>query len=892
MLVEQEQPPNSLFLSAESVTNKIDSVCSPTLGIEQMTTMRELPITKWCEDNNIIAYSAWTKPYFCSKKNRISKGSMENKGFGTMPMKHLTGFDLSAISDDHTMLMARCGNDAGHLKRLIIDVDVRGEQTAKDVVGAELFEYLESTCGCVVETGSGGRHYYYTIPEGMNWKSHTNLAMFLGHDTHCQLDIIGNDKGVILPGSFYVFDGKKYSYKYIKGSSLNDATLLPTTIVDEINKDPYCSINKQVIPKQPQIKVENTVVERSTTPIKTSEADLQLLADLLDCLKADWLQHYDNWYRLVFAVKNCSNSSTARDLVVKVCRRSPKHNTEEGASSTLAIWAKAKTDGTLGMGSLRYWAKLNDPDKYFKIFRQNYEHLLIQGGRNGHAKVFANEFAGNLVFDQNNSKEGVFYLWSEHHSLWKAVTVDKIHSLFMDHMPTVVDRVRKQLPQIIDEDEHKNDETKNKKKTLTSLYKTFCDGLAEPTLRVIRAELNPSFSPIIMDTFQLDNNPNLLPLNNGVFNFATGKFEKYDRTHYLTTKFNYNYNPNASSKDLEDCMLKWFCGDKEVIDFVQYWAGMCLTGHQTRDELLINHGPTAGNGKTTFWEEILGEDLLSGKDCPQYYVPLTEDALSKYGENNDSLYNALSARLTIATESGGSGTLKLNESAVKRITGRGQFSVGAKYKNVKTGTFMAKVVMIANEMPKFNPKDNGMRRRILALLWEHKFCRDDEWFALTEAERADIKRFSKRDPGLIARIRANREGTLNWLLKGAMRYMANPTLAPPAKVMAYTMEQIDKKDIHTQWVKETLTLTGDLNDTIRFSLLANYWATAMDVRPTDGIARNRFREQCLEKIPGVKLVGNSTHGWKVHGVRWKPCPGCGQVVQDGGSHSAGCSLDA
>ena len=133
----------------------------------------DLPSVIFCQQNNLLCYSAHASPFFDEKKGRVSKGKEFAKGedgFRTVPVKGLVGWSPDAIKKNdkgYTMFMMKTGSESG---KIVIDLDINGGKSAEQTFGKDLLLKLSEDCGYVVKTGSGGYHYYFDIPEGKKWK--------------------------------------------------------------------------------------------------------------------------------------------------------------------------------------------------------------------------------------------------------------------------------------------------------------------------------------------------------------------------------------------------------------------------------------------------------------------------------------------------------------------------------------------------------------------------------------------------------------------------------------------------------------------------------------------------------------------------------------------------
>jgi len=831
-------------------------------------------VVQFCRDNNILAYSAaFPKPFFDEGKNRVSKGNPF-----TVKHKHLPGtWDDSSIRPEHTALMFRTGAVTATPRGsgfLVMDFDVKGGDNVMDVFG-DLIEKLREHEPLMVRTGSGGAHLYYRIPPGLTWTKELNLDSItldgVTYDTKGQLDILAGGGSVFLPGSYYTYEGQRFAYTAMEGTSLADAPLLPEYLIQAFNsratmtgnppsrKSTDASITAVLAlatPRETAPTAPTPPVGRSITPQKVSDDDLRIVVALCDCLTPEWLSKYTNWRDLVFCLKNlCGGREQGLTLAVATASRSPRHNTPRDATATKALWDKASTSGGIGFATLNYWARQCSPEKAHNCFKDNYATLLFCGNK-GHADIFVTELAGSCVYD---SADALFWLWLEHKQLWKPVGEDNITAQFMTLMPSVVRKIRSAMPPLKGDD----DSPDGKKATaLIKLQQAFSNSMPEPVMKCLRDALNPVVSHRNIDSFTLDRNPDYLPLANGVWNFKENKLEEYTRQHYISKRLDgLAYNPKASQEHIKEAMRLWFKGNDEVIDFVQYWLGYCLTGYLTRQDFLIVYGTSAGNGKTTLFEEILQQDILGN----QFTTSMGEDALTKVGGNNDDIYYSFGKRLALCSEAGAtSGAKEINISALKRITGNGVIAAEAKFKGKKEEAFSAKVVFICNELPKM-PQDKGQRRRTNVLEMNTKFVYPGEWDELTDEER-ESGAFGIRRPEFITALRKNKEGTLLWLLEGAKRYMDEPERTAPVCIRRYTEEALANACPNRRWFLDGYEhhKTAHKGKSVPFKEIAEKWQENFGIKATNMSARGKFLKIVRELVGEASVTGDSHHGYTVH----------------------------
>jgi hypothetical protein len=842
------------------------------------------------QEQNTLIYSGALKPFFNEAKNRIDKG-----GAPTESIKGHDGtYDSTKINPKHSAWLTRCGAKPNGSGFVVIDIDIKGGQTVeKDF--AQLHCFLAGKCQCIVRTGSGGYHYYYRMPEGVDWQVERNIDS-LSFDTmggtqtfDCknQVDLLAGGIGVYLPGTSFTHDGQTYEYTYVKGS-LAEAGPVPDNIAQHFaSREGMVPAKKRVVktakktapgattptmaspeavaPVAPVALITPMpITPRAMSPPKVAEDDLKIIASLVDCITGEWISTYDNWRNLGFCLKTIT-AGRGESMYVKVARRSPRHDTDKDEEDTRHLFSEASASGKFGFASLNHWARLCSPDKHHDCFKNNYLHLLSQGNK-GHADIFANELAGSCVYDSEAKK---FYLWVEHKQLWVEVNEDNITSQFMTLMPLVVKRLRAGLLP----SESKEEETPLHK-FLKDTLKAFQNNMPEAVMKCVRDTLNPKISYRNIDAFELDKNPNLLPLANGVWNFKEGRLEAYTRQHYLSKRAGrghpegiVEYDASASQDDIKHAMRVWFKGNQKVIDFIQYWLGYVLTGHTTRQEFLILYGKSGGNGKSALIAGILQHDIM-GRD---YACSMGEDALTKVGGNNDDIYYGLDSRLAVVTEAGGGGKKaeEINEEALKRITGEDIMSAQAKFKGKKEGVFKARLVFCCNSMPRM-PQSQAQRRRTIVAEMNTKMVDKTAWDELTPEEQATGD-WALKDPQFMARLRANRSGSLNWLLDGARKYMANPTMSAPVDVLRYTDEALSLADDERIWFMDAYAFdkTTATRCEVEFKEVADRFMEHFGIKSTNMSARGKFLRKIKTWIGEQYVTGDSAHGYIIKGLTAK-----------------------
>lgn len=113
-----------------------------------------------------------------------------------------------------------------------------------------------------------------------------------------------------------------------------------------------------------------------------------------------------------------------------------------------------------------------------------------------------------------------------------------------------------------------------------------------------------------------NNNPDWIPVNNGIYNKKTHELMPYDPKHIFLSKIATNYNEHATSPKIDNWDVdSWIAEisnyDKEVELLLWQVIADSIQGNYSRQKSIWLYGETGANGKGTFQELIIN---LVGKE--------------------------------------------------------------------------------------------------------------------------------------------------------------------------------------------------------------------------------------------------------------------------------------
>lgn len=555
-------------------------------------------------------------------------------------------------------------------------------------------------------------------------------------------------------------------------------------------------------------------------PKRTTEG-IEELERLSAMLTPEWLTDVSNWVKFAYATKTLANNDDGLELFLSHSARAPGFNTIAVRKSNEKFWKSLKPNGRISVGALKHWAKKCSPERYFAEAKDTYMGLIKQGTQTAYCELFYNEMAGDIIYSNGHKR---FYIYDSREGLWRGTDNNAIINFqFVEMTTEVIRKMMAALPPAATEEQQER--RKADTKLLAKALKD-CDGKATTMVS--------SFLPALCRTENdpanyFNQNPDLLPLKNGVWKFSEKRLIPYEREHYFTFRIPINYNPRADTKDIRRAVNDWFRGDEAVGKFIQYYIGYCMTGFTKRQDFIINWGTKAGNGKSLLWGTIMRILLGDPEDTNNsYYHTITSDALSteRVG-NNDQLYYLNGKRFAFLSEPRRTAKTQIDNEMLKNLTGDATFTAEAKYKNAITFKLSAKFGMACNDMPDLKFDDRGTYRRVLIAEQNVEFMDADAYEAMPQALK-DANAVKPKDEEFIGRLLENTEGLMLWALEGSNAFIDDPHKeAPPAMAAAKSKAQTETDTLGT-WITgniRNLKATGEgEGKTITLAKLKSLWA--------------------------------------------------------------------
>ena len=206
--------------------------------------------------------------------------------------------------------------------------------------------------------------------------------------------------------------------------------------------------------------------------------------------------------------------------------------------------------------------------------------------------------------------------------------------------------------------------------------------------------------------------PTYIGLKDSILNIETMESFEYAPKWILQNRIQYNYNPNAYSRDLDKTLNNVTCGDKQLRLLLEEMVGYTLYRGNTMQSCFILTGEGA-NGKSTILDVL---KKLIGKTN---YTSLDLRELEETFKPSE-MYNKLA---NIGDDI--SAKYLESSSVFKKVVTGESFMVQRKYGQPFEMESYATQIFCANELPQVNDKTDGFIRRIVIVPFNAKFTKLD-----------------------------------------------------------------------------------------------------------------------------------------------------------------------
>jgi P4 family phage/plasmid primase-like protien len=448
------------------------------------------------------------------------------------------------------------------------------------------------------------------------------------------------------------------------------------------------------------------------------EYDIIMAHDMTKLLTNDYYDSYDKWMEVGWALK--SVSQLLFPVWLGFSARSDKFYWDN--NDCYHLWTNHGGNGSLTLGSLRYWAKLCNPTEYMKIKNECIDHYLdktIEGETEYDVAVLVKAiYDGKYKCTNIRNKLWWEYKKGKWNEIDSGTTLRhnlsrRIHNLYTAKINKEINTLNE-----IDAD----DDTAKKKRNKI-------DALGKMGLKLKKTSWKQNIMRECGEVFYdgdflnlLDKNTELLCFNNGVLDMKQKRFIPCEPSDYLSLctnteyiKFDDNNTEHCTIRDeIVDFMRQLF-PDPELNRYMWEHLASTLIGDNRNQTFNIYNG-CGRNGKSKLVELM---DKVLGDYKATVPITLVTQKRNSIGGVSPEIAQLKGIRYAVMQEP--SKNTKLNEGVMKELTGGDPLQGRALFKDTVTFIPQFSLVVCTNHLFDINSSDDGTWRRIRVCDFKSKF---------------------------------------------------------------------------------------------------------------------------------------------------------------------------
>lgn len=542
----------------------------------------------------------------------------------------------------------------------------------------------------------------------------------------------------------------------------------------------------------PTTRVPAVIVKRSL-PVNSSLnntmiPEINTLLDMLNPARAD---NYENWSKVGMSLA-CTDSG-----LIEVFRKWSKKSSKYDESQFDAQWNGFCSTKKITLGSLKFWARQDSPEKYAVYLKKGLDSLLMKSLSNtciDVANVVVKSIGDSHVFSGKGEKPDWYWFngvrWVADHG---ALSVRRdISTQVLGHYTSIISS--------IDE------------KFLTGFY-DLTYKLRDVTFikKVITA-----LEPLLIDyefKNKLDADPSLLGFNDGVYDLRLNEWRKSFPCDHVSLSVGKNYH---DIEKLETTEVEEFIRTVLPIETEREYAvdlfATCLNGYAI-EQFNVFSG-CGGNGKSRLMGVMISAMGDYGTNA-KVDILLNDKAFSANGASED--IHILKGKRFVTVSEPDPGKL-IRTSNVKILLGGSSEKIVSRgnYQSATTWVPQFKLFMSCNTIPYLDYQDIGSARRGNLLPFTARFVYPDQYEKLKRCENVFLI-----DPQLDEKVAAYSDQLLVLLLRRYGKLKDVKRVKPTPTVTAATNEWVNRSNMFVSFLCDNLTESKE--NTLTFKELYGYF---------------------------------------------------------------------
>lgn len=437
--------------------------------------------------------------------------------------------------------------------------------------------------------------------------------------------------------------------------------------------------------------------------------DKDFIKELVGILNPERVESYDSWSKVGWCLKSIDEGLF--DLFDKISKNSKKYDD----SSVDKFWNNA-IQGNYTMGTLRYWAKHDNPEKYDEICdkykKYDMSNTLPRWDDDSLAKDFSKRYSDKFIFQDEKMYyfNGIYWETDEKNRVIRNFIANE----YYDKLTNInhnkwIENLKRPNSDKDGCDKYKDD------------YNKCISTLKKNAIRKNLAECIEGY--IINNDVKFDEKPYLFVFQNKVWDLSKGEFVKPNSLDYMTmtTGYNYEEDENLESKiKIIDAIINQILPNPEVKECLLKILASGMSGIRLPKITILNGCGRNGKG-------VLMKLLQSA--IGNYFVKVDNSVLTekkgKSGGANPAKAKLDKARLVSFVEP--DDTERLNCSTLKELTGETTLDgARALYSQKDFIQLFCTLLIECNKKPLLNETTQAIIQRIMDVLFPNTFTDDKD----------------------------------------------------------------------------------------------------------------------------------------------------------------------
>ena len=525
-----------------------------------------------------------------------------------------------------------------------------------------------------------------------------------------------------------------------------------------------------------------------------SDTYFETIKNILDIIGDQRANNYKQWLDIGWTLHNVENSERMLETWIEFSRRAPDY-ANECEESCSKEWLKMKDEG-YGEGSLRFWAKEDNPVKYREFISKDIRELIgkqVKGG--GKIKNATNWDVAQIVhrmfkddFVCISGKHSTWFQFKNHR--WQKLDDDTI--LRSKLSTDVYQEYNSFLVSVQQQSFSADDDVQSIRERICTIMRDlkqtgFKNNVMKEAVEFFY-DAGQKFNDKLDNT---EHNKHLLCFDNGIYDLIKDEFRDGRPDDYISLCTNIEYfpydNEDEHTGQIYDFINKVLT-NADVRLYVLKYLASCLSGSTKNEEFHIWSG-SGGNGKSKIIE--LFEAAFGDYACKLPIEVLTKGR-NKAGQASPEKAVLKGRRLAVLQEPDEGA--KLDVGLMKELTGGDKIQARPLYGMPIEFKPQAKFVLTCNDKPQLPYPDEGTWRRVRLIEYLSKFVDDPD--------PNEVHEF-KKDRSIADNFYYWKEAFMSILIYYHGIYKKEG-IKEPKEVKFYTEQFRKSNDIYGEFIKDCI----------------------------------------------------------------------------------------